>query len=222
MHAVERLREDVIVIDTVGNKDYFGLEGSPHWKYSRLYPGFYGSQKSTVKEIDRDFALNGKLFANSAVRLTTAVGKHYTFMPYLLSVMLYPKDMPMPKEKIRNTYMENFEKINYERVIDSPYMPDLMTREIYGIYGIAAMVKGGYLKQEGNIKEGDELYKKAFLIGEPRLYLWPYINFLLREGMKEEAFYIINEVKKAEGYERFAMVLEQNAISVINSTGKND
>lgn len=222
MRVVERLREDVIAINTTGDKDYFGLESSPHWKYSRLYPEFYGSRKSTVKEIDRDFALKGKLFANSAIRLTTAVSKHYTFMPYLLSVMLYPKDMPMPKEKIRKAYMDNFEKINYERVMESPYMPDLMSMELYGVYGVAAMVKGGYLKQEGNTLEGDALYKKAFFIGEPKLYLWPYINFLLREGMEKEAFYIINGVKKAEGYERFAVVLEQNAISVVNSMRKND
>lgn len=78
------------------------------------------------------------------------------------------------------------------------------------------MVYGDLIKRTGDEKGGTELYKKAFLMSEPKLFLWPYIYFLLNDGIQGEAFALIAELKKAEGeYGEFAKLLEQKALSVV-------
>ncbi len=53
-------------------------------------------------------------------------------------------------------------------------------------------------------------------MSEPKLFLWPYIYFLLNDGIQGEAFALIAELKKAEGeYGEFAKLLEQKALSVV-------
>ncbi len=226
MRAVERLREDILVINTAGRKDVYGIETSPQWKYAKLYPDFYKRQKSTIKEINRDFALKGKLFANSPFELTEVVSEHYTYYPYILSVSLYPHQsksyMETMKMDVRNSFKSNYAKINYERTMELPYQNDFLAKELQAAYSFSTMIYADFIKREGDEKGGAELYKTAFLMSEPKLYLWPYINFLLNDGRQGEAFALLKELKKAEGaYGEFARLLEQKALSVIEERAKN-
>jgi hypothetical protein len=222
MRMVERLREDVLVMNTAGKEDVYGLESSPLWKYSELYPDFYKTQKSLIKDITSDFALNGKLFANTPLELTKIVSKSYFYYPYIFSVALYPKEMSMAKIErfktdMRINFKSNYEKINYERVTEVPYTEDFLVRELLNIYAFNTIVYADFIKRDGEEKKGNEFYKKAFLIGPPEGFLWPYINFLLQDGRTKEAFALINELKKTGGsYKEFANLLEQKAISVIH------
>lgn len=220
MRAVERLREDILVINTAGRKDVYGIETSPQWKYAKLYPDFYKRQKSTIKEINRDFALKGKLFANSPFELTEVVSEHYTYYPYILSVSLCPHQsksyMETMKMDVRNSFKSNYAKINYERTIELPYQNDFLAKELQAAYSFSTMIYADFIKREGDEKGGIALYRTAFLMAEPRLYLWPFINFLLKDGRQGEAFALLKELKKAEGaYGEFARLLEQKAISAV-------
>lgn len=219
MRVVERLREDMLVMGTVGKKDTYGIESSPYWKYAGLYPDFYGKEKSSVKEIDRDFAIKGRLFANSP-RLTEVVSEHYTYYPYILTVALYPKQKiqrdKIMKDSIINKIKLNYSKINCERTIDLPDQEDFLAKELQAGYSFTTMVYGDLIKRTGDEKGGMELYKRAFLMGEPKLFLWPYIYFLLTDGRESEAFSLIKEIKQVGGYYgKFAEVLEMNAASVV-------
>jgi hypothetical protein len=222
MRIVERLREDILVMNTAGKEDVYGLESSPHWKYSELYPNFYRSRKSTIKEITNDFALKEKLFANTPLELTKTVSNYYSPYPYIFSVALFPKDMSIAKIErfktdMRTNFKSNWGKINYERVIEVPYTEDFLVTELLNIYAFNTIVYADFIKRDGEEKIGDEFYKKAFLIAPPEGFLWPYINFLLQDGRQKEAFDLINELKKTgDSYKEFANLLEQNAISVIN------
>ncbi|MDP2168122.1 MAG: DUF2723 domain-containing protein [Thermodesulfovibrionales bacterium] len=247
MRAVERLREDVLVIDTAGKKDTYGMESSPNWKYSVLYPDFYRSATSSVKEINRDFALKGKLFASSAEKMTEVVSGHYSFYPYLLTVALYPKkaygspNWPVGqrprgeptahrgaeeaemKALITLRYRENYPKLNYERIMETPYRPDIFCREMYSLYGFNTMFYGGLLKREGREKEGERFFVTAFSLSNPRLFLWSYVSFLLKDGRKEEAFALLSEVKAGGGgYARLAETVEALAFSAIDAAEAAD
>jgi len=221
MRMVERLREDVLVMNTAGKEDVYGLESTPPWKYSELYPDFYKTQKSLIKDITSDFALKGKLFANTPLELTKTVSKSYSPYPYIFSVVLYPKEMSMAKIErfkidMRINFKSNWKKINYERVIEVPYTEDFLVNELLNIYGFNTIVYADFLKRGGEEKIGNEFYRNAFLIGPPEGFLWPYINFLLHDGRGKEAFALISELKKAKGTQgEFAKLLEQKAISTI-------
>jgi hypothetical protein len=218
MRTVERLREDVLVMNTAGKEDIYGVESSPPWKYSELYPDFYKRRKSKIGEINRDFALKDKLFANTPLELTQIISKSYSYYPYVFSVALWPETMPVEgfKKEIRNRFKSGYEKINYERVLELPFSYDFLVREILTAYGFNTMVYADLIKRGGEEKIGNEFYRKAFLIGPPEGFLWPYINFLLQDGREKEAFAFINGLKKAGGlYGEFAGILEQKAISTI-------
>jgi len=220
MRMVERLREDMIVMNTSGREDIYGLESSPPWKYSKLYPEFYRNQKGTIKEINRDFALKGKLFANNPLELTEIVSRSYSYYPYIFSVALYPEDMKGIedfKAGIRNNFRSNYEKINYEHAIELPPTGDFLVEELLTGYGLNTMIYGDFIKRNGEEERGNEFYKRAFLIGHPERFLWPYINFLLNDGRDSEAFALLKELKKVEGvYGEFARLLEEKALSIAN------
>jgi hypothetical protein len=221
MRMVERLREDVLVMNTAGGKDAYGLESSPPWKYSGLFPDFYKGQESKIEEISRDFAIKGKLFANTPIKLTEVVSQHYSFYPYIFSVALYPKEMGVKdkedfKADIRNKFTINYEKINYVRAIGLSFTNDFLVRELLTAYGLNTMIYADFLKRDGEEKRGNEFYRAAFMVGPPEEFLWPYINFLLQDGRQEEAFSFIHALKKTSGSNReFAELLEQKAMSTL-------
>ena len=223
MRMVERLREDVLVMNTAGGKDAYGLESSPPWKYSGLFPDFYKGQESKIEEISRDFAIKGKLFANTPIKLTEVVSQHYSFYPYIFSVALYPKEMSMTnielfKVNVRNNFKSTYEKINYEHAMELPFTDDFLVKELLNIYAFDTIVYGDFIERDGEENKGNEYYRKAFLIGYPEGFLWPYINFLLHDGREKEVFSLISELKKAEGtHGEFAVLLEQKAISTIKA-----
>ncbi|MFA6054898.1 MAG: hypothetical protein WC769_05935 [Thermodesulfovibrionales bacterium] len=221
MRTVERFREDVLVMNTAGGEDIYGLESAPPWKYSGLFPDFYKSQKSKIEEISRDFAGKEKLFANTSGKLTKIISRNYNYYPYIFSVALYSKYMNMTgiegfKKEMRDDFKLNYNKINYERVIELPFTEDFLLRELLNIYAFNTMLYADFIKRDGKEKEGTEFYEKAFLMGYPEQFLWPFIDFLLEDERKKEAFALINELKNAEGsYGELANLLEQKAISTI-------
>lgn len=219
MRAVERYREDILIIDSKSKeKNIFGLDSSPSWKYSGLYPEFYKTEKSSIKELNRDFALKRKLFASTPIYMTKELVKHYEHFPYLLSIVLYPQG---EREKARDAtnaqFISNFDKLNYERVMESPYRADLISSELYGLYSFAAIRYGDMLKRRGEISLGEAYRAVAFKISDPWLFVWPYANFLIEEGYQSDALALIEEIGKIEGLEEYTDKLRQAAKSVINS-----
>jgi hypothetical protein len=214
---VERMREDVLVMNTAGKEDVYGLESSPPWKYAEFNPEFYKSQKSTIKEITNDFALKGKFFANTPLELTKIVSESYSYYPYIFSVALWPKAIPMESFKMdtNNKFKSGYEKINYERVLRLPHSEDFLIEEILTLYGFNTMMFADLSKRHGENKIGNKFYQYAFLIGPPEGFLWPYIKFLLEDNRENEAFTLISELKKAEGsYGEFANFLDKKAFSL--------
>ena len=228
MKSVERFREDVLVLDTGGKKDVYSLTSSPPWKYAQLYPNFYNSQKGTLKQINRDFALQEKLFANNPFGLTELVSQRYSFYPYLFSIMLYPRGLDLQKTEmlktnIRNRLKANYAKINYEYALQVPFTEDYLVWELQNLYAFNTMIFADFIKREGDARRGDMLYKRAFVIGYPERFLWPYLNFLLEEGREGEAFSLLRELKTVKGeWGDFAAMLEQKAISVKRGTLKSE
>jgi hypothetical protein len=222
MRSVERLREDILVMNTSGEKDIYGLESSPAWKYAVLYPDFYGAPRSTLSQINAEFTLKGKLFVNDPSALTRAVSIAYSWHPFIFSSALYPKNMPADqfKENTRTRFKSGYEKTNYERVLQLPPTNDILAEEILAEYSFNTLLYADLIKREGRGEEENELYKRVFLIGYLEKVSWPYINFLLEDGRKKEAFEFLEVLKSPRGgYGDLAKLLEQKAISVTREKG---
>lgn len=219
MRTVERLREDILVMSTAGKEDAYGLHSSPQWKYAGLYPDFYRKQNSTIKELNRDFALKGKLFTSNPLELTRAVSRAYSFYPYVFSAALQPKTLPQKgfKADIRDMFKHGYEKINYERVIEAPHSMEFMLNEIVAAYGFNTVIYADFIKRDGEEERGNEFYRRALLIGYPEKFSWPYINFLLEDGREKEAFTYIDGLGKTGVYRELAGFLKQKAVSAVKN-----
>ncbi len=221
MRAVERLREDVLVIDTAGKKDVYGMESSPRWKYEYLYPVFYSRLNSSVKEINKDFAGKGKFFSTNAYGLTETVSNYYRYYPYIFSVALYPKNMDATsvnrfEAEVRKRFMANYGKTGYEHAMEVFPANDFLVEELLTQYGMNTLVCADFLKRDGLETEGNLLYARAFLIAHPEKLLWPYTEFLLKDGREREALSLLGKLKTAGGERgKFAKSLEERAIAVI-------
>jgi Protein O-mannosyl-transferase TMEM260-like len=219
MKGVERLREDVLVMDTAGRKGVFGLECAPPWKYAKLYPDFYHSTKSTIKEINDEFALKGKLFVDNPLNMTKVVARFYDYYPYIFSAALRPKTLSPEgfDSDIRRKFKRAFERTNYESVLAMPPSDDFLVQELTGEYGLNALFYSDFLGRDGNEKDADTFRRLALIMASPEKVLWPYINFLLKDGRKEEAFGLLAELEKTERYGELAHLLEKKALSVIQN-----
>ncbi|MEJ2009983.1 MAG: hypothetical protein P8Z30_17810, partial [Acidobacteriota bacterium] len=219
MKGVERLREDVLVMDTAGRRGVFGLECAPPWKYAGLYPDFYQGPKSTIREINDEFALKGKLFVDNPLNMTRVVARFYDYYPYLFSAALRPKTLPAGgfDSAIRRKFKSAFERTNYESILAMPVSDDFLVRELTDEYGLNALLYSDIIMREGNVKGAEVFRKLAFTMARPEKILWPYVNFLLKDGRKDEAFSLLVELEKTERYGKLAHLLGKKALSVIQN-----
>lgn len=225
MRAVERLREDVLVIATAGKEDVYGMESSPEWKYAFLYPFFYEKKESSLREINAAFGDQGKLFSNNPFGLTKAVSENYHYYPYIFSVALYPKKMDVNnldqlKADLRSKFKTHYQNIAYEYAGEMPSTHDFLVNELLNGYSFATMIYADFTIREGKEYQAYKLYKRAFSISDPGKYLWPYLNFLFMDDRSEEALAFVAELKKTEGeYGELARLLEAKVVSAIKEKG---
>jgi Protein O-mannosyl-transferase TMEM260-like len=219
MKAVERFREDVMVMDTRGKKDVFGLECAPRWKYAGLYPGFYSSMKSTISEINDEFALKGKFFVDNPLNMSDTVARFYYYYPYPFSAALWPKTLPAAgfESDMRSRFKSAYSRVNYESVISIPASDDFLVQELLAEYSLNTLFYSDFIRRDGDEKGGDAFRKLAFIMAPPERVLWPYIDFLLRDGRKDQAFRLLAQLKKTEGYGELAHLLEKKALSGVNN-----
>lgn len=216
MKGVERLREDVLVIDTAGRKSVFGLECVPEWKYSKLFPKFYSSLNSTISELNDEFALRGKLFVDDPHDMTEIIARFYNHYPYLFSAALWPKKIPAAgfESNLRTRFKEAYKRINYETALEAaPSAYYHMSRELLMKYSLNTLIYSDYILRDGDVKGSDAFQKLAFLMAPPDRMLWPYIDFLLKNGGKDHALSLLSELKKTKRYGEFARFLEKRALS---------
>lgn len=222
MKGVERLREDVLAIGTGGNKSVFGLECSPYWKYDKLYPKFYHGVKSTISEINDEFALKGKLFIDNPLDLTDVVARFYDYYPYVLSAALWPKKLPAVEfqASARNRFKSAYKRVNYESVLAAiPSSHYFMSQELLRRYSLSTLFYSDFIMRDGHIRDGEAFQKIAFIMAPAEEVLWPYVSFLLKDGRKDHAFSLLARMKRTKRYGEIAATVEKKALSVI---GGND
>ncbi len=126
------------------------------------------------------------------------------------------------KNDVRSRFKANFGKINYERALDLPYSVDFLVREVQINYGFSTMIYADFLKRDGEERLGNEFYEKAFEMGPPEGFLWPYVNFLLEDGREKEAFAFDQQTQESGRDIRRIRKAPRNrkAISVISEKTK--
>jgi hypothetical protein len=215
--TVERLREDVLTMNTGGRRNVFGLEDSPPWKYADLFPGFYGSEKSTLSELDRDFALAGRLFVNDPHVLSRVFADSHVTYPSVFAAALWPRELPDEdfRQAIRGRFRESFPLVNWERTLEGHHPPDLLLTELRTAYGFNLAVWGDLMDRAGHPREARSLLSAAFRTAEADRFLWPYLDYLVGEGRGKRALALVAELRASEGFGDLPDVWEERTRSAM-------
>lgn len=160
MRMVERYREDLLVMGTSGKNDVYGLESSPRWKYEKMYPDFYRNDRSTIREINQDFALREKLYVNNEMVMGKVFSRNYKYEHYLFSVALWPANISSDgfKDGVHERIKAAYEKTNYERLFELPLQQDFFAQELITAYSLNSMLYSEIMKKDVTSKEGDQFY----------------------------------------------------------------
>ena len=191
--GVERLRDDVLCLDTVPGQSSFHLTLSPAWKFSEWYPEFYQNTVTNVEYFYRP-AREGKLYASSISSIPENIKEKFDVGLYVLVVMLKPKNVAVT---INEKFKEDFAKIDYAPVIFSQKQ-DFMAEEIRLRYLNAILTYADVLAGN-NAKDADFYYRLAMVASnrEQKLQVMKhYIPFIAGKRGIVEAQKLLKEFKE--------------------------
>ena len=190
--GVERLRDDVLCLDTVPGLNSFHLTIAPAWKFSGLYPEFY-KKRTSAAEYFYPIAREGRLYASSIGSIPENIGEKFDTALYVLMVILKPKNFVLP---INDRFKEDFAKIDYTSVVLS-HKPDFMAEEILDRYVKAISTYANLLADE-NSKDADFYYRLALFssAGELQIAIMKdYMHFVSKKRSVQEALKLLKEFK---------------------------
>jgi hypothetical protein len=216
MQAVERYREDILMMCAGGNKDNYGLQTAAEWKYGKLYPKFYASEKTKMSYLDREFALRGKLFTSNPKELTEIVRSHYFFSFVPLAAILYPKDAVPASVELDKKFLAANEFLDYDSVRSLPYINDFLASELVNHYALSLMIYGDLMQRQGQKKLGQDAIAESIRLGDIKSFLGPYIKHLYGNGRMEEALLFLRTLENSSSARDSAVahIIEYKLLSV--------
>jgi Protein O-mannosyl-transferase TMEM260-like len=216
MLSVEKFRDDVLQMDAGGKKDNYGLETAPVWKYNVLYPDFYRAENVKVSYLDREFAAKGKLFTSNPKDMTPVLKKHYSFRVMGLTSELFPKGAVPGRDVIDSESLKANKFLNYEAIRELPYMDDFLAVELVNHYALCLLIYGDAMSESGDLQAGRKAILESISLGDPKIYLGPYIKYLMDEGRVGEGLAFLRKLeRKGDDRQRaVANILEYKVLSV--------
>ncbi len=219
MLSVEKFRDDVLQMDAGGTKDNYGLETAPVWKYGGLYPDFYRAENVKVSYLDRKFALKGRFFTSNPKDMTPVLKKHYSFRVVGLTSELFPKGAVPGPDVIDSRSLKANKFLNYEFIRNLPYIDDFLAVELVNHYALCLLIYGDAMNERGDLQAGRKAILESISLGDPKVYLGPYIKYLMDEGMTGKGLDFLRKLER-KGDERqraVANILEYKVLSVIGN-----
>jgi hypothetical protein len=184
--GVERLRDDVLVMDTVPNDPTFRLTLSPEWKFGIWYPDFYAEELTSMRFF-HPFANTGRLYVSSG-GLSKNLMKDFRTEPYVLVQRLAGPETGVWRAE---GFKEAFGMVDYLPIVLG-HRKDFMTRELNEDYAFAAWEYAKILRAERN-EDTDYYYRLSYLLAGSVLkytILKDYVRYVFdsRGGAQVQAF----------------------------------
>jgi len=224
IQSVERFRDDILIMNTGGKKDDYGLESAPQWKYGVFYPEFYKTQKTKVSYFDREFALRGKLYTSNPKNMTEIIKGHYSYRIQPLTALLYPKEYIPDEDKIDKLYLNAYDFLDYESIRKLPCLDDFLATEIVNHYALSLIIYGDIMNKRGEKEISKKAMKESFTLGDSKNFLGPYIKYLMNNGRAEDALLFLRKFQKGESERDSAIahILEYKLLSVTGQKEEAD
>lgn len=192
--GVERLRDDVLVMDAYSGSKNFRLTLSPGWKYSVWYPDFYETKMTPVKYF-YPFAREGRLYASRMGSLPVSISDKFDTRRYILGSILMSKDSALPFEE---RYKDDFQKLDYRQILlpfkEDLLMSDLLVDYYYGIWGYAKLLA------DENPKDAEYYYRLSLYLANRDLkyeIFKDYLGFVAKHSPLTASEMIAELVKTA-------------------------
>ena len=192
--GVERLRDDVLVMDAYSGSMNFRLTLSPGWKYSVWYPDFYETKMTPVKYF-YPIAEEGRLYASRMGSLPESISDKFDTRRYILGSILMSRDSALPFEE---RYKEDFQKIDYRQILlrykEDLLMSDLLVDYYYGIWGYAKLLA------DENPKDAEYYYRLSLYLANRELkyeIFKDYLGFVAKQSPSAASDMIDELVKTA-------------------------
>ena len=189
--GIERLRDDVVYMDTASGSSSFRLQLSPHQKFSQWYPEFYKTERTSVKYF-QSIAREGRLYSSSIGSLPRNIKDNFDVRGYVLVSVLLPKGNDF---SFTEKFKDDFKKIDYLPLITG-YNTDILTAEIFKSYAFTVWQYADLLAAE-NAKDTDYFYRLAIYIAHRALkyeITKDYVQFLYDKRGVEAARKFISEL----------------------------
>jgi hypothetical protein len=182
--GVERVRDDVLVLDSMPGSDVYKLTISPEWKYGDLFPEFFHERFASIEDLNA-YAQEERVFASSAGSLSPVITEHFEAKGQPLMFLLAPKGQNYP---VQEEFFNSFEKIDYLPVVIG-HKKDIMTAEINDSYAKTIL---HYAKMLAEKHDGraENHFKLAFAIANPKTkyaVLKDYLIYMSIEKGPQEA-----------------------------------
>jgi hypothetical protein len=193
--GVERLRDDVFIMDAPSGGINFRLYLSPQWKFATWYPELYVTQGMSVKFF-YPFAKEGRVYASAIGSVPQAVRDKFDARQYVLTTILLSKDNSFP---FIQSYEKDFRKIDYLSAVANLKQRDRMEFEVARAYMLAVWEYAGILAHEDN-KDADYYYRVAILLanrGFRNRIIEDYVSFLANKKSIQEAEKFLSGYKES-------------------------
>ncbi len=204
MQWVERYREDVLALNRIPPSQQYFIIGRSSFLFNHdlfknyIEPAGANNLKMTYAGLDA-LCNQKRFFTIHPEAMTDILKKRYQTMLFTgpLTYMIFIKGSPM--EKSYEFLLENYEKLNYERVA-TDFNSDPMTAEEKNQYGFALMSAISLKGRPRNKK----LEKTAMSLVDPEDFLPVATAQLLKTGGKPGALDFLHKVEKGMPYSKMA------------------
>jgi hypothetical protein len=193
--GVERLRDDVVSLDTAPGDNTFRLTIAPEKTFSVWYPEFYATQGTSIKYF-YPIAEEGRLYSSMIGSIPQSIMKNFDIRWYVLVSIFMPKEKSFP---FQERFKEDFEKIDYLPVLWGSNK-DFMTEEILKGYVFTVWEYANLLTDE-NTTETDYFYNLAIFMTSGQLnyeIMKTYVQFLADKRGNRAAENLITELKNVD------------------------
>ena len=193
--GVERLRDDVFIMDAPSGGMNFRLYLSPPWKFGAWYPELYKTTGMSVKYF-YPFAKEGRVYASTIGSVPQAVRDKFDARQYVLTTILLSRDNSFP---FIRSFKDNFRKIDYLSAVSDLRQRDRMEFEVARSYMFTVWHYAGILGSENN-KDTAYYYKVAMLLANRGFrfkIMEDYVSFLVNKGSLQEAERFLSEYKES-------------------------
>jgi hypothetical protein len=204
--GVERVRDDVLVLNSMRGSDIYKLTISPEWKYGDLFPEFFDEHFASLEDLNA-YAQEERLFASSVGSLSPVIIEHFEVKGQPLMFLLSPKGQEYP---VQERFFESFGKIDYLPVVIG-HKKDIMTAEINDSYAKTIL---HYAKMLAEKHDGraENHFKLAFTVANPKIkyaVLKDYLIYMSIEKGPQEARTYMEAMQASIGNESTREVFEE-------------